>query len=839
MNSLPLCGPLALAGGLVLTFGAPVQARNIAILGAPVLGHNDAIDSDAGTPFAHYNVPYRLNDADINSREDTWSNGTDGGQNFGMIGVLFPSPTDEPITSVTVSMATFGDGGWFGENGFGPGAGQPLPADKVIAPVLQATTDFGVTWTTVAETNDYVSSFTGHLVGGGSQPNPSRRNATFTLTSPLTGVTGVRLIGPTGGNSDGNGFLGVFDFAVEATPAAGNIAPQGTANIGFNDAVDADAGTTFVHAGVAASINDNSFTTRVDTFSGGADGGQAIGLVGVNWPTARVDAVKTLKLTLATFGDGGWFGTSNASPGAGVALGAILPVAPDVQTTTDGVTWTTVPSTSNYMEVMEDHVIGGGLNGNPTHRTSVFTITTPEAGVLGVRLIGPNGGVADGNGFLGVAELEVFAVAANDVDSDGMDDDWETDNGLNVGVDDSADDPDMDGLTNAEEFTRTTKPQDDDSDDDGVKDGAEVAAGTNPLNEDTDADGLLDGEEATAMTNPLVADTDGDGLTDGTEVNTLGTDPLDADSDDDLVRDGMEVANGSDPKSAASVPANEAFSGTAIMGVNDAIDSDAGTPQFQAGVLANVNDDNLTTRVDTYNGAGTETVSFVGVTWATPRTRPIEQVEVSLAVFFDGGWFGQNFSGPGTGGLLGPAYLVEPTVQISTDNGVTWTSVGATSDYLAEFDNHPLPTVDFGLPTQAKAIFRLDTPVTDITGIRLIGPEGGTASGGFLGVWEFRAIGSTPDSDGDGMSDGAEITAGTDPGDAESVLRLTEVVKTATEATVSWTSVPGRVYRAEVSTDLVTWERVADVPAADAPATSTTVTLPLPVTELYLRLRVR
>jgi hypothetical protein len=58
---------------------------------------------------------------------------------------------------------------------------------------------------------------------------------------------------------------------------------------------------------------------------------------------------------------------------------------------------------------------------------------------------------------------------------------------------------------------------------------------------DTDGDGLTDDEEATLGTDPDNPDTDGDGLTDGDEVDTHGTDPLDRDTDNDRLSDGREV----------------------------------------------------------------------------------------------------------------------------------------------------------------------------------------------------------------------------------------------------------------------------------------------------------
>ncbi|GEM_PF-3033509 len=86
-------------------------------------------------------------------------------------------------------------------------------------------------------------------------------------------------------------------------------------------------------------------------------------------------------------------------------------------------------------------------------------------------------------------------VGSNDSDNDGMNDTWETANGLNVGVDDSGLDADAnggpDGLTNLQEFQLGTDPQKADTDGDAILDGAEVANGTDP-NDINDPGGLFD-----------------------------------------------------------------------------------------------------------------------------------------------------------------------------------------------------------------------------------------------------------------------------------------------------------------------------------------------------------
>ena len=145
-----------------------------------------------------------------------------------------------------------------------------------------------------------------------------------------------------------------------------------------------------------------------------------------------------------------------------------------------------------------------------------------------------------------------------DIDSDGMSDQWELDNGLNVGVDDSALDPDGDGRSNLQEYMGvapylTTDPNDVDSDDDGLVDGTNgvvsitVYTNTYPgvIFADVDSDGFVDGEMDYG-TDPNNPDTDGDGLSDSLEV-TIGTDPLDSDHDGDGMPDGWERTYGLDP----------------------------------------------------------------------------------------------------------------------------------------------------------------------------------------------------------------------------------------------------------------------------------------------------
>jgi len=62
-----------------------------------------------------------------------------------------------------------------------------------------------------------------------------------------------------------------------------------------------------------------------------------------------------------------------------------------------------------------------------------------------------------------------------------------------------------------------------------------------------------------------------------------------------------------------------------------------------------------------------------------------------------------------------------------------------------------------------------------------------------------------PDSDNDGMIDGEEVAAGTDPLDETSLFTIVGVTQDVEGMLVSWTSVPGREYVVQASEDLVSW----------------------------------
>ena len=143
--------------------------------------------------------------------------------------------------------------------------------------------------------------------------------------------------------------------------------------------------------------------------------------------------------------------------------------------------------------------------------------------------------------------------AATDTDRDGLPDTWErewslTDPSLadsdGNGKLDASEDPDLDTLTDRQEYLAGTNPQLDDSDKDGVRDDAE----------DTDGDGLPTAFEFRAGTSPKRTDSDRDGRRDGSEnpdrdglsnrqEYLAGMHPRRADTDRDGIRDELEDAD--------------------------------------------------------------------------------------------------------------------------------------------------------------------------------------------------------------------------------------------------------------------------------------------------------
>ena len=87
--------------------------------------------------------------------------------------------------------------------------------------------------------------------------------------------------------------------------------------------------------------------------------------------------------------------------------------------------------------------------------------------------------------------------------------------------------------------------------------------------------------------------------------------------------------------------------------------------------------------------------------------------------------------------------------------------------------------------------------------------------------WGNAASGSADDPDGDGLTNLEEFLAGTDPLDANSVLRISSIKSVENGMEIRWTSVEGKVYAVEHSKQLgAAWLPVKTGIVAEGPETS-------------------
>lgn len=108
--------------------------------------------------------------------------------------------------------------------------------------------------------------------------------------------------------------------------------------------------------------------------------------------------------------------------------------------------------------------------------------------------------------------------------------------------------------------------------------------------------------------------------------------------------------------------------------------------------------------------------------------------------------------------------------------------------------------------------------------------------------WEMLFLGNlasgpAADPDGDGQNNAIEHLAGTNPASGSSRFAATIIPLNSTQWSLTWPSVPGKLYRIETNGTLAgTWNSLVTVPAAASPATATSYTVTKAAAAIFYRI---
>ena len=363
--------------------------------------------------------------------------------------------------------------------------------------------------------------------------------------------------------------------------------------------------------------------------------------------------------------------------------------------------------------------------------------------------------------------LEADPTALADADGDGLPEWWEIDHGLSDNnAADAAADPDLDGLTNAQEFAR----------------------GTNPHLADTDGDGLLDGVETNTGiyvsptntgTNPLLADTDGDTLSDGAELALVPpTNPLLADTDGDGAPDAWEVRTGYSPTDASSTPPAFPYA-IGLKFVSEAAPEDVLSPREITGLVPQMNW-NSTRALSPYDSPAGTTADVATPTAGVLVNSAGTASGVSVAWSSDNAWHSGNGGGPNQ--KLLDSYL---SIYGTNPASVTLSGIGfPTYDvlvYVGANYHGPRGYVRLNDQTASDRHFRAGSSRPETEFIEPIGSTAARPWQGnvirfrnvtgatcnvklfrtgdeYTGLHAIQIVHATADTDGDGLPDWWEIT---------------------------------------------------------------------------------
>ena len=179
------------------------------------------------------------------------------------------------------------------------------------------------------------------------------------------------------------------------------------------------------------------------------------------------------------------------------------------------------------------------------------------------------------------------------------------------------------------------------------------------------------------------------------------------------------------------------------------VQDDTGILRHQTGVgtFASLTDGDSGTFTTNFGAGAAGDLGFIGIRFNTPQDN-VESVQLDIRTFVDGGWFN---GGEG----------VEPVIQVTTSAAVNgwvenqnvgngdniWTTITASTDYVTGVNETTGAGANgAGIGDNQTFTWTFNTAQNNITAIRILGSEGGTAGprGSFLGASEIRAY-ATPE----------------------------------------------------------------------------------------------
>ena len=464
---------------------------------------------------------------------------------------------------------------------------------------------------------------------------------------------------------------------------------------------------------------------------------------------------------------------------------------------------------------------------------SVFNTNT-------IRLGSGGDGAVEWGGVVLATSWDALATAPADLDSDGMPDEWELNNGLVVGINDATGNGDGDDLTNLEEFLAGTNPQTADTDSDNLSDSDEVNIyGSDPNVADYDQDGIQDDEEVVAgvdgfITDPYLANTDQDGASDPDEI-AYGSDPTDPNDrfGGDWLLVGCDDFSGYD---------GAITFGAGGFGFDFDTSPDNGSFVGHTGTVADWNDE----------GAGG---AFVANGVLTTRNNGASR----------------EFNGPTEGAAAGQderygavnedwfSNAVYIRVQMTRRAGATNSTFG-TDDFgnfrhaFGVFDTGSGPqwgiSIDGGAAATVDSTINDDTPYTLVAKLDYPGdlmtlwvnPDLSDLEGNNVPVqtvtytntnWASAVqLGSegTGDTEWDNLAVAREWSAlnkafTPNPGEGGVMITDSSFNVAANQASLTWSSVPGATYRIERSSDLRDWSNAQTGIASNGNSTTASITL--------------